>query len=717
MNVKKANKPNRNTLSRQERLFNMKKLFLFVLALSVCVSAADETLEGRVGALQAQIDRAMARAGIHFNGEFRSQFLNSEVSGSAVDPAGKKSESAEFTSVDFDVVARPNTALSARAVFRLHQDWRNFFSDVANPITTRWLSIDGSVGGGVLKYSIGDYKKKLSPLTLWSPDIELLYEPEIFASARKTAMEEAFLGENNRVMQGFDLSLKAELYNPDGDNVVLSEIDADIFGARLATRGTYESAVIPPGIGENTQYVASDFDKYLLGFNVGTQFVEGTGLSLSSITIFDYLASSIVTMDSTSAKLASQSTNVFAGRVNADNRSFMSDDFINFGIQAEVAYSLDRDYYPEYGRDDDGEPTGTVIGALDSTVNGLAINAGLFLRLALGEDNTIKLSGNFIQNEKYFRNDAAQSPSFVQRSIMNNELGMGGLGLMNPFDALYRTVFKYAPSQYYGGTRPYGKYSYNNAILPQDVIAGLYGHSQVYYPNVFQTAMPGGMATADRTGPVVDLNGSFLDKAITVGAKAAMLNAIDETDLSWESWVEDGGEPDPDNPGLGGSFQRFSAGTSKGEYQEIVGGASIDIAKFAPVIGPSLVIGGSYGMYNSKTGGFVSAERVFTSENTSALLSAELNYNFVPRFSFLVGYQQLTANIKTVSSFGAGESESAEAEYTFDNLAVGFGYKVADGGNLVVKLTMLSGKSEPVVGGTAADYKAIQPEVYLTVKF
>ena len=691
MNAKKANKLNRNTLSIQERLFNMKKFYLFVLALSVCVSAADDSLEDRVAGLQAQIDRAMAKAGIHFSGEFRSQFLNSEVSGSAVDAAGKKSESVEYTSVDFDIVARPNTAMSARAIFRLHQDWRNFFSDVANPVAARWLSIDGSVGGGILKYAIGDYTKKLSPLTLWSPDVELLYEPEIFASARKIAMSEAFLGDNKRMMQGADISFKAELYP------ILNEVEADLFGARLATRGTYESAVIPPGVGANTQYVASDFDKYLVGFNLGTQFVKGAGLALSNIMIFDYLESSKATMDSTSAKLASQSTNVAAGRVNVDNRAFMSDDFIRVGVQAEAALSFDKSYYL---------PADQNI-AIDSTINGMAINAGLFARLALGEDNTIKLSADFIQNDTAFRNDAAQSPSFVQRQIFNNELGLGGLGLMNPFDALYRTVFKYAPSQYFGGARPYGKYSYNNAILPKDVIAGLYGHSQVYYPNVFQTALPGGMATADRTGPVVKLDGSFLDKAITVGAKAAMLNAFNEKDLSWKAWIDDGDL---------GHDEWFGVGAFKDEYQEIVGGASFDIAKFVPVLGTSLVIGGSYGMYNSKTGGFVSPERVYTSENASVLLSGELNYNFLPRFSFLVGYQQLTANIKGVENFGVNESESKENNYTFDNFAVGFGYKVTDGGNLVVKLTMLSGQSEPV-GGMAVKYEAIQPEVYLTVKF
>jgi hypothetical protein len=138
------------------------------------------------------------------------------------------------------------------------------------------------------------------------------------------------------------------------------------------------------------------------------------------------------------------------------------------------------------------------------------------------------------------------------------------------------------------------------------------------------------------------------------------------------------------------------------QFLEFVGGASFDIAKFAPAVGPSLEIGGSYGIYNAKYGENLS--------NESGLMSAFVNYTFVPRFSLLFGYQLLS----TIRKDNGVESSTL----TFSNLSFGLGYKVADGGALTAKLTMLSGNRDDKVNPDAnAGYSAMQPEVYLTVKF
>jgi len=717
----KLNKLNRNTISKQERQFNMKKLFLFVAALSVCALAAESSLEERVDGLAAQIDRVMSKAGIHFNGEFRSQFLSSTVDGDALAEFGKKTESVEYTSVDFNVVARPNTVLSARAMFRLHQDWRNFFSDVQNPITTRWLSIDGSVAQGILKYNLGDYKKKLTPLTMWSPDIELLYEPEIFAMGRKLAMNEVFLGGNNRVFQGGNIEFRAELYP------FLKEIDADVFGARLAARGTGESAVISPGIATEPDgnYWDNQYDKYLVGVNLATQIIDGTEVGVSNLTVFDNIAS--YRGDSTSAKLESNSNNVFAARLGADSRIFMPEDFIKFGLGAEIAFSSDKTYREVL--DSEGNPQKDDNGVQvldDTTVSGTALNINLFFNINIDEANSIKLSANYIQNDKEFRNDVAQSPTFIQRNIMNNENGMSGLGLLNPFDAMYRSVFKYAPSQYFGGPKPYTKNAYINSILTKNKSDSISAGVGFEYPNVFQTAMPGGLASADRSGPVINLDGSFLDEALTVGGRFAMLNGVEN--LVDERRYEL--PPDPDNDGYIATGT-VSTDIPVSEYMVYGGGVAVDVAKFLPAVGPSLKIGGSYMIYNSAIGGvdvkdaddagnkIVPVVTSFKINSESNLLSLELNYNFYTRFSFLLGYQQLN----TVISSEKDVTGIPDFEYTFTNFGVGFGYKVAEGSALTIKLTRLTG--EGTVGEFDAetgknklmDYKAMQPEVYLTVKF
>jgi hypothetical protein len=712
MNAKKTNKLNRNIILKQERLFNMKKLFLFVAALSVCALAAENSLEERVDGLTAQIDRVMSKAGIHFNGEFRSQFLSSTLDGDAVADFGKKTESSEYTSVDFNIVARPNSALSARAMFRLHQDWRNFFSDVQNPITSRWLSVDGSVANGIFKYNAGDYRKKLTPLTLWSPDFELLYEPEIFAQGRELAMSEVFLGGNNRVLQGANLELRGELGTESG-STILNELDVDIFGARLATRGSGESAPIGPGVlsnevtNANGMYWDAKFDKYLIGANLAAQIIKGAGLGVSNIIIFDHVDSyrgegfnsqgiDERGFSEDNAKLNSTSNNIFAGRVNFDNRAFMPDDFVRFGVSAEAALSSYQYHVSESGA------------VSDRSIDGMAVNGGLDVKFNFNEANALSLSANYIYNDSAFINEAAQSPSFVQRSIMNNENAMaGGLGVLNPFDAMYRSVFKYTPSQYFSESRPYAKNAYTNVIFTKDGVESLQARGRAEVFNVFQEALTGGMATADRVGPVVKLDGSFLEDALKLGARVSMLNGMSEKTFEYQyDIVGEDGE-------FTGNSDRGSVAFTP-EYMTAGGGAIIDIAKFAPALGPSLKVGGSFMMYNSANGWIVSKGTqidAFKRDNESQLMSAELNYTFVPRFSLLVGYQQLTVLAKNEKN---GKS-APDAEYKFENLGVGFGYKVADGGALTVKLTRLTGEG-PADGGTKS-YEALQPEVYLTVKF
>jgi hypothetical protein len=311
------------------------------------------------------------------------------------------------------------------------------------------------------------------------------------------------------------------------------------------------------------------------------------------------------------------------------------------------------------------------------------------------------LSVDFINNAAEFRNDAAQSPSFMQAAIMNNENGLAGLGLMNTFDALYRSVFKYAPSQYFGGTNPRTKNAYNVAILTPEQTA------QFLTPAFFQAALPGGMASADRSGPIINFEGSFLDRAITIGARAAILNTVEDINLSYEYFVGEEME-----------MNVHSIPAFKGDFLEVVGGASVDIAKFAPAVGPSLVIGGSFGMYNSKTGGLIAGTResVMETESNSNLISVGLNYRFHQRFNVLFGYQMLTTNLETATLThrdGNHVRDIVTEDFTFDNLAFGLGYRVADGGNITAKLTRISGKRD----SDGTEYTALQPEVYLTVRF
>ncbi len=650
----------------------MKKVFILALTLAMSSWATDDSLEMRVNNLQSQIDRTLSKAGIHFNGEFRAQYLSSEVTGSLADKDQKRYEGVEYTSVDFDINARPNNALGAHVIFRMHQDWRNFFSDISNPIVTRWLSIDGKLWG-LFKYNFGDYKKKISPYTLWSPEIQFLYEPEIFAAQRKTAMAEEFLGDNNRVLQGANLDFSAELYP------LVKEINFSLFGARLRSAG----ASLQNGSFVATDLEISDMDKYLTAVNADVKIIPGVGVAGTYLSIFDN-GKSYKGLASEADTLI-QSTQVLSGRLALDNSAFMPADQITFGFNAEVALSSDLiPYYDSVKTKDSlGQDVFSHMGLTDSTVNGTAFYADLFSRINLGPALNAKLSLGFLSNGADFRNDAAQSPTFFSHRILNSENDIDDRALLNPFDAMYRFVFKFTPSTTSNGwfRTPGRKLSYTHSILERQdyaAIAGYEDNFNQYLNPVFQVALPFGLATPDRTGPVISFDGSLLNSGLTLAARIASLSDVEEVE-----------------------------GLEKAKYTEIAGGAGVDISKFVSVISNPLTISGAYSIYSFTQGDW---------KSDNNLLSLDFQYNFYKQFSVLFGLQQLTTEspdfiLPTITS-----------KSTVTNIAGGLRYKVVEGGVLTAMLSQVSGSGEMLENGNTVpdsewDFAQFQPEVYLTVKF
>ena len=117
-----------------------------MLFLAAALSASSGAENERMNKIESKLRSIINKAGIDFSGTFRSQYLSSQLeenSGdSSIDWGRKTTESNEYTSVDFDISARPNEALSGKLLFRMHQNWQNMFSDIANPIFTRWICID-----------------------------------------------------------------------------------------------------------------------------------------------------------------------------------------------------------------------------------------------------------------------------------------------------------------------------------------------------------------------------------------------------------------------------------------------------------------------------------------------------------------------------------------------------------------------------------------------
>ena len=68
----------------------------------------------------------------------RSEYIKSDIDGDAVVDGKRTSEYVTYTQVDFSLIGRPNTFTSAKAIFRMHADWPNFWGSPQNPPFQVW---------------------------------------------------------------------------------------------------------------------------------------------------------------------------------------------------------------------------------------------------------------------------------------------------------------------------------------------------------------------------------------------------------------------------------------------------------------------------------------------------------------------------------------------------------------------------------------------------
>ncbi len=477
------------------------------IALILCVGlfAGANADQEKLDKVQKSLDNIMAKAGISFGGEFKSQYFGAALGGEMVDSTQRASEANEFTSVDFDIKARPNEAVSARLIFRMHQNWQNFFSDIANPIHSRWISIDGTPKD-VFRFSIGNFKRKYSPLTLYTPEIDIMYEPFIFERQRQLAMDEFFLGDNNRVLQGLDLGFDAEI----------APIFNEFHFGLIATRLRSVDVAFGDGARAVLQTEANDLmSKYLTGGNLDLTFLKGVQFGATYLYMFDHLASFKGKEDD--AKVKAQHTNVLSARPGIDiGKTVGMSDNIQLQLNAELARSGDDSTW--------FNKTDSVF--IDTTKVGSAINVNANIGFKVSQVFGIKINAALISNSKNFRNELAQTPSFIANRIMNIENDMGNkYSHYSTFDALYHSVYKFvfkgdAAVNYFNMYKkgPAMKTSYHSGVLENDELANIPLDPAV------QLVLPFGVATPNRVGITSDLCVSLLNNGLEVSGLFKSLN-------------------------------------------------------------------------------------------------------------------------------------------------------------------------------------------------
>jgi hypothetical protein len=636
------------------------------------------------------LEHIMAKAGISFDGEFRSQYEDALIGGSAVNPHRSNDEDVEYTSVDFDIKARPNTITQGHLIFRMEQDWRNFYSDISNPIFTRWISIDGSLKG-MFSYDVGDFRQKYTPLTLYTPDIDILYEPEIFSKQREVAQQEVFLDDNQKLLQGVNMNFAAELYP------VFNSLKVNLMGARLRSVQTN----IQNGSKVSAAIDTSLMEKFMIGSNLDMTFLKGLSLGGNFINIFDnkgsYYNAQLTKGGDSTADTMAQNTKIADVRGGVDVGSLVSAKNWKLNVTAEMAMSYDDSSFFDAQK---------VLTA--KTINGNALRAGVDAGYSLEDMFDVSLDAKFINNASNFRNELAQSPDFVGRRIMDleNDSVNTTFNVTSPlystFDAMYQQVFKFAPSEASGQVtnwwfkEPFSKNSYTNMVFTQAELSKMkYAYlSSKYLDPSLQLVMPFGPATPNRTGISGALNLGFLHDRVQAKVVFASLKEIDTTAI----------------PATATSAAITLPRTS---YSQAGGGIKISLDGF---IGWKYPINLSSSVVSSKASnvGAAADTNYPAASVTSNYYCENLYFKFWKRAAFLAGMELIN------NQFTATHNNTENQLLT----AIGLEYKVTDGSYIIGTLGQIDvthtsddpakiGPSDPSLG----DFNQKIVSLFLRVMF
>ncbi len=192
-----------------------------------------------------------SNAGVLLTGDMRSSINSSTAS---LDE-GKHTGLDAYTEGHFVLQARPTKDTRATVMFRAHQDWQKSHEEGMSPYLFDWWSYDGKAVDGKINFNLGDMRVRYTPLTLATPVIDLVQEPELLATRRAEAMAYRHLdGTDARLLQGLNFSYAS------GQWGVLDNLYYQGTGARLRNQAKKPDQVF---------FDFDESDRYMLAGRAG----------------------------------------------------------------------------------------------------------------------------------------------------------------------------------------------------------------------------------------------------------------------------------------------------------------------------------------------------------------------------------------------------------------------------------------------------------------
>lgn len=588
--------------------------------------------------LQEKVHSIEVRQGVEMGISIRSQFSSSEFYSEqdSANLAGTPNrERTEFTQLDLSFLFRPWAQTRADVVLRLHAGHQDFFNAAAKVVSVPWMQMDGRLGNYVF-YQVGDIRQQFSPLTLYAPDVEILFEPEVFRRQRHMAKSQSYLQGNDRNLQGVNFQFRK------GFTELFSELRMELLASRLRRIHNLDLAGYMGNLQPNEETFgssqSSSLDRWLFAFNSEMFFARK-----SIYTGFSYLDQRDLNSSRTLQLSDSLPINPFgseydnqvlSGRAGVDVSTLLKMPNLIAELTAEYAQSITN-----YG-----------IGETDGSAVALQVMGGYKTEKTFAGHAQV----NFLSNDHAFYNPLAQTPSFLARRVLNTDKDPHTIkfGVQSPmyttFDALYRFNPRFTPmavgSPLSSGaddlkTRqsdsyqiaPFEKTGWNNAVLDGNELALV----QEYFSDpVLQMSLPFGPATHNREGLQARLSMDALNKNIQVQTLFSQLKEKEASIID-----------------------------NKAEFSEMGGGLLINAGGLLGWELP-LQLSGSMVLGTREQG---------ISKMESSFLNASLYYKYHVRFGVAAGLQQITQDWTSAPElFGVSLAKSNQVQWN-----VGLDYSLA----------------------------------------
>ena len=248
-----------------KKIMNMKKTFAAILAASMAASAATAVENQEL--LESKVDSINAKRGLEITGAIRavaqsSRFeTDNDYSGLNHMPSVEKDE---FVTADINFGFRPWENVRANAMVRLGAGMQEYFASAAKTVSVAWLNVEGNLDDSFY-WVVGDFRQQYSPLTLFLPSLDIMYEPQIFARKRYMAEHEQLIEGNQRNLQGVNLQFRKDLGS------ALGQVRAEGLFARINRTAVLDLGGAEGNIMPNEEVFgasqAANMDKFLLAGN------------------------------------------------------------------------------------------------------------------------------------------------------------------------------------------------------------------------------------------------------------------------------------------------------------------------------------------------------------------------------------------------------------------------------------------------------------------